>query len=81
MTAETALAVLPKTCDALDQVADEYSLAKIEGMSSFRKTFMLAAGVQRLRALITHEIMIPIMELQGTSLGFRTDKDCGGGYP
>jgi hypothetical protein len=80
-TAPTSLAVLPKTCDALDQVADEFALSRIAGLSSFRKTFMLAAGVQRLRQLITPEIMGPIMELQGTSLGFRTDKDKTGGYP
>lgn len=39
-----------------------------------------AAAMSTLRELLTPEVMAPIMALQGTPLGFKTDKDSQGGY-
>jgi hypothetical protein len=40
----------------------------------------MAAGMAKLRSLITREMMHDVMCLQGSSLGFRTDQDSEGGY-
>ena len=64
----------------LDEVAKAGQLAADES-SAFRKMILMANGVAQLRALLTDDIMTPIMALQGTALGFRTDKDSSGGYP
>jgi len=75
---------LSVVCTDLDKVVDVYSLAAIEGKGRFEKMFAMASGVQKLRELITPDLMKPIMQLQNTKLGFRTDaiykdsivKDC-----
>ena len=64
----------------LDEAAKAGQLAAGES-SAFRKMILMANGVAQLRALLTDDIMTPIMALQGTALGFRTDKDSAGGYP
>ena len=73
--------------------ADLNALATIEGIvgecgldvlrdeNQLVRTMKLAAGIGVLRKLITNEMMQDVMMLQGTSLGFRTDKDSAGGYP
>jgi hypothetical protein len=48
---------------------------------TFTMASRMAAGIRALRAALTPEIMQDIMALQGSSLGFRTDKDKEGGYP
>lgn len=66
------------------------SIAKVLGASAingFEKAFLMAQAIQDLRSLLTPEYMKPIMALQGSKLGFRTDKDRnkdgtkGNGYP
>lgn len=65
-------------------VADFLGNKEVE---SFEKAYHLAVAVENLRELLTHEYMAPIMKLQGSRLGFRTDKDRnddgskGKGYP
>lgn len=46
----------------------------------FQKAFVMATALQTLKEKLTPEIMKPIMSLQGSSLGFKTDKDAKGGY-
>lgn len=46
----------------------------------FGKAFRMAAAIRALHQAITDEMMGDIMRLQGTSLGFLTDKDKDGGY-
>lgn len=65
---------------ALARLVEEFgpkALAKVEEIS---KAFKLAEGVKRVRALVL-QVAPQIMPLQGTPLGFRTDKDKDGGYP
>lgn len=52
-----------------------------KGLIGFQKAYTVAQGIKQLKQLLTNEYMAPIMELQGTKLGFRTDKDKTGGYP
>jgi hypothetical protein len=73
--------LLPKIAE-LDQFADNNSLALLtENKGQFESAIMLADAINQLKAMLTHEVMAPIMALQGTPLGFRTDKDSTGGYP
>lgn len=63
---------------ALDKAAESGLMAQQE-TSHFKRVFMLAGAIQELRDLLTHEVMRPIMALQNTSLGFKTDRKDG--YP
>lgn len=45
------------------------------------KALAVAQAMSDIRAAFSPEIMSPIMALQGTAIGFRTDKDDKGGYP
>ena len=44
-------------------------------LMGFQKAFQMASAIERLNELLTDEYMKPIMQLQGTALGFKTDKD------
>jgi hypothetical protein len=65
---------------AMDAVIKECALTHLDGKQEMERAFVMARGIRDLRALITDEAMKDVMQLQGTSLGFRTDKDREGGY-
>ena len=65
---------------ALDEAAKTGMMALAE-TNAFRKTFALAEAMGQLRGLLNPEVMKPFMNLQGTSLGFKTDRDSKDGYP
>lgn len=52
-----------------------------EGLAGFERAYLLAEGIQQLQVLLTPEYMAPIMAMQGSKLGFKSDKDKNGGYP
>lgn len=61
-----------------------------EKLMGFEKAYQMASAIEKLDELLTPEYMSPIMKLQGTTLGFKTDKDLvkvngkyekGEGYP
>lgn len=61
-----------------------------EKLIGFEKAYQMATAIEQLELLLTDEYMAPIMRLQGTTLGFKTDKDLkringswvkGDGYP
>ncbi len=67
----------------LDAFAAENSLEMIIGDSdkgAFTAQLRLATATVQRREMLTPEVMKPIMALQGSALGFRTDKDSSGGY-
>lgn len=79
---EGVLVKLEDTMDQLERVADECGGVLTEGAGRFRKAFMVSGAIQRLEALMTDEVMKKVfMPLQGSKLGFITDKDKEGGYP
>lgn len=49
-------------------------------ITGFQRAYMLASATEQLREMLTPEYMAPIMKLQGSRLGFRTDKDKSDGY-
>lgn len=75
------LARIDKTAIAKLDAAASAAL-QVHGITEhFARTFALAGAMETLRAALTPEVMREIMSLQGTRLGFRTDKDSSGGYP
>lgn len=51
---------------------------KVEG---FQKAFIVSSAIGVLKERLSTEYMKPILALQGSRLGFLTDKDKSGGYP
>jgi hypothetical protein len=90
MNKKNELAVMP-TQEAAERMNEiVLSVTGAEGLNGFRKAYLMAEGIKKLKELLTQEYMAPIMELQGSKLGFRTDKDLvknngawvkGPGYP
>ena len=66
----------------LDKFAAENSVTTLLAgeAGAFTVSMRMSAAMEQLRAMITPEMMKPIMAMQGSSLGFRTDKDKEGGY-
>ena len=52
-------------------VLNVLSQKEIDG---FQKAFVVSQGINELRKMLTPEYMKPIMEMQGTKLGFKSDK-------
>lgn len=46
-----------------------------KGLSGFEKAFTVSSAILELETILDEQYMKPIMALQGTSLGFKTDKD------
>lgn len=72
-TAETQLA------ETLDTLA-ESGLACAGMENNFTKAFTVAACIDKIKQALTPVVMKPIEKLQGSPLGFRTDRDSKGGY-
>lgn len=47
----------------------------------FERAFVVASVASEIKNLLTSDYMKPIMSLQGSKIGFKTDKDASGGYP
>lgn len=50
-------------------------------LAGFEKAHLVAVAISEMKVMMTDQYMQPILSLQGTKLGFRTDKDKTGGYP
>ena len=75
MTTQQLVHVDPKHIEKIDNIIDECGMIRSGQKAGIMAGLQLAAGVAALRSLITPEMMRPIMDLQGTPLGFRTDRD------
>ena len=73
------LAVNDSVITALDNAAKQGMFAQTV-TNEFKKMFITGAAMAELRALLTPEVMRPIMALQNTPIGFLTDNKAGG-YP
>lgn len=66
--------------EALEKLAQTYGLAALDEISNrFERALKLAQGLQALRNAVK-PIMPQIMALQGSKLGYKTDRDKTGGY-
>jgi len=59
----------------IEDVASRCKLVKPEDRGVFEHAAMVAAGMNELRQLVDKEVMQYVMPLQGSSIGFRTDRD------
>ena len=62
----------------IDQQVLEVMANNLKG---FEKAFVVSSALSTLRQNLSGDFMKPIMDLQGSRLGFLTDKDKTGGYP
>ena len=76
----------------LAQKLDGYVVNVVENkaIKGFQRAFLMSKAIEELRSMLTTEYMNPIMQLQCSRLGFKTDKDLkkvngqyvkGDGYP
>lgn len=70
------LVIANDTIAALDRAATNGLIAQRE-VSQFKKMALIAGSINELRALLTPAVMKPIMALQNTSIGFKTDRPSG----
>ncbi len=83
----TATAPVPQPAVPQERVAELDKIGRwCESLSrtsigQFERAFYLASAVRRLRSLITDQMIADVMCLQGSPLGFLTDRDQQGGYP
>lgn len=71
---------LADTSRAIEEIASRYAVAAETG-NRFERAFVLAQAMGELRRCISAECLAAVMALQGSALGFKTDKDRDGGYP
>jgi hypothetical protein len=72
--------VEPAVIARIDEIAGGV-LDVFKQRASFALELRMAEAVGDLLEALTPAVMEPVMQLQGTSLGFRTDRDKDGGYP
>lgn len=53
---------------------------KDSALAGFERAFVVASVAKEIKEMLTPQYMAPIMSLQGSKIGFRTDKDASGGY-
>ncbi len=77
----TALARGADVCKSIDTVVRAHGLAALGEYGEFERTIVLTEGLRQLRNLISPAFVTAfLMPLQGSRLGFKTDKDSSGGY-
>lgn len=78
---ERALA-LREASDKLERIISESGVIAVRDLPPLMQSITLAKGIGALRELLTDGVMKAyFMPMQGTTLGFLTDKDQSGGYP
>lgn len=77
----TALTVMDeRSLTAIEDITKQCSMDALAEVSGLRKTALLAAGINALRKAVSQDMVRELMALQGSSLGFRTDRDDKQGY-
>ena len=56
-------------------IDSEISTVLSSNVNGFQKAFVMSSAIDIIKAQLTDEYMKPIMALQGTNLGFKTDQD------
>jgi hypothetical protein len=73
---------LVRTTGKIEEIVARSNPAAIARLPPMTQTIVLAKGMHELRLAMTDDLVKRVfMPLQGTRLGFRTDKDKDGGYP
>lgn len=70
-----------KTLLTIESIVAECGLINSAAGSHFVRAVKMAAGIKALRQVMTEKFLVDyVMPLQGSRLGFKTDKDRDGGY-
>lgn len=69
-----------ETASMIEAITQRYQLSEKIG-NRFERMFVMASAMGELRRCLSTEALAAAMQLQGTALGFKTDKDREGGYP
>ena len=78
----TALTKIETKLVQLDKFAEENSLTLLtDDKGAFTKAIAVANAMNQLKDMIDDDVLAAFMPLQGSALGFKTDKDTTGGYP
>lgn len=73
---------LVKGTSAVEDIVSRTSSEDVAKLPSMAQTIVLSKGMHDLRKAMNQKLVETVfMPLQGTKLGFRTDKDKDGGYP
>lgn len=67
--------------NTIEAIAQECAVLNMSDVKPLIRTMKMARAMDMLRQLLSDDFMREIMKLQGSRLGFRTDKDSGSGYP
>lgn len=76
----SAVIAKPEATTALAKLLEHYHPTALAAVDDISRAFAVAEGVRAVREVVKVDID-KILPLQGSSLGFRTDKDKQGGYP
>lgn len=66
--------------DHLESLAERHTLAALSAKGRFEQAVALGRGMADLKEALG-QVVVHLMPLQGSTLGFVTDKDSEGGYP
>lgn len=73
--AEEAVGLTKETIEKIESISDKYLYEKINVKGELEKAVLISQGLREMKKLVTPEVMAPLMELMGTTMGFVTDKD------
>ena len=72
---------IQKVSQAIELAIGECGVEAISNLPTFIRAVKMASGISALRAALTDQFVVStLMPLQGSKLGFLTDKDKDGGY-
>lgn len=81
MGAQIEKAAIQKATDAIEEALKTCAVEQIKDLPVLQQAIAMAQGIQIMRQALTIEVVERLlMPLQGSPLGFRTDKDTGQGY-
>jgi hypothetical protein len=80
--ANDKLATLENASAAIEEALKKCNTMALKELPALKQAIVLAQGMNLLRSSLTDDVMRSVfMPLQGSTLGFVTDKDQTGGYP
>ena len=72
---------IDEASERIEKVVAACDIVKLSNMAALEQAITLARGIEALKRVFNTQIITEVfMPLQGSSLGFRTDKDRDGGY-
>jgi hypothetical protein len=79
---ENTTTAIEKATTDIEAILARCNVTALATMPALTQAVVLATGIQQLRKALTDDIVAQVfIPLQGTQLGFVTDKDTSGGYP